>query len=45
MIVLRYFANLSLDEVAGTVGAGIEPVRSRLRYGYKALRTRRGAGG
>lgn len=45
VIVLRYFANLSLDEVAGTVGAGIETVRSRLRYGYKALRTRLGAGG
>jgi RNA polymerase sigma-70 factor (ECF subfamily) len=42
VIVLRYFANLSLEEVAGTVGIGIETVRSRLRYGYKALRAQLG---
>ena len=40
VIVLRYFANLSLEEVARTVDAGIETVRSRLRYAYKALRKR-----
>ncbi len=44
VIVLRYFANLSLDEVAGTVDAGIETVRSRLRYAYKALRAQLEAG-
>jgi RNA polymerase sigma-70 factor (ECF subfamily) len=38
VVVLRYFAELSLEEVAHTVGAGIETVRSRLRYAFRALR-------
>ena len=40
VVVLRYFGNLSLDEVSATVGAGVETVRSRLRYAYRALRSR-----
>ncbi|MFA7504223.1 MAG: sigma-70 family RNA polymerase sigma factor [Burkholderiaceae bacterium] len=40
VIVLRYFADLSLEDVSTTVGAGIETVRSRLRYAYRALRGR-----
>jgi len=44
VIVLRYFGNLTLEEVSATVGAGIETVRSRLRYAYRALRSRLGAG-
>lgn len=44
VVVLRYFGNLTLEEVSMTVGAGIETVRSRLRYAYKALRTRLEAG-
>ena len=44
VVVLRYFGNLTLEEVSATVGAGVETVRSRLRYAYKALRTRLEAG-
>lgn len=44
VVVLRYFGNLTLEEVSITVGAGVETVRSRLRYAYRALRSRLGAG-
>lgn len=38
VVVLRFFADMSLDEIAATVGAGFETVRSRLRYAYQHLR-------
>lgn len=37
-VVLRYFADMSLDEIAQTVGVGLETVKSRLRYAYASLR-------
>lgn len=38
VVVLRYFADMSLEEIAQTVGAGFETVKSRLRYAFAALR-------
>lgn len=37
-VVLRYFAEMSVEQIAETVGAGFEAVRSRLRYAYRSLR-------
>lgn len=42
VVVLRYFAGLSMEEVASTVDAGFETVKSRLRYAFQALRTHLG---
>lgn len=38
-IVLRYFQDMSLEEIATTIGEGFETVKSRLRYAYSRLRT------
>ena len=43
VIVLRFFADMSLDEIAATVGEGYETVKSRLRYAYTRLRQELGA--
>ena len=37
-VVLRYYRDLSVEQVARTVGAPIGTVRSRLNYGLKELR-------
>ncbi|MDO6388303.1 MULTISPECIES: sigma-70 family RNA polymerase sigma factor [Uliginosibacterium] len=38
VVVLRFFAEMSLEEVAHTVGEGFETVKSRLRYAFARLR-------
>lgn len=38
-IVLRFFHEMSLEEIAATVGEGFETVKSRLRYAYGRLRS------
>ncbi|MCB1889483.1 MAG: sigma-70 family RNA polymerase sigma factor [Rhodocyclaceae bacterium] len=38
VVVLRFFAEMSLDEIGATVGTGYETVKSRLRYAYQGLR-------
>lgn len=38
VVVLRYFSDMSLDEIALTVGEGFETVKSRLRYAFARLR-------
>ena len=37
-VVLRFFSEMSVDEVAQTVGVGFETVKSRLRYAFRFLR-------
>jgi RNA polymerase sigma-70 factor (ECF subfamily) len=38
VVVLRFFSELSLEEIAASVGAGFETVKSRLRYAFAHLR-------
>jgi RNA polymerase sigma-70 factor (ECF subfamily) len=38
VVVLRFFAELSLEEIAAAVGVGFETVKSRLRYAFVHLR-------
>jgi RNA polymerase sigma-70 factor (ECF subfamily) len=38
VVVLRFFCELSLEEIAASVGAGFETVKSRLRYAFAHLR-------
>lgn len=38
VVVLRFFSDMSLEQIATTVDAGLETVRSRLRYAYQNLR-------
>ncbi|GHT80294.1 DNA-directed RNA polymerase sigma-70 factor [Betaproteobacteria bacterium] len=38
VVVLRFFAELSLEEIAAAVGVGFETVKSRLRYAFAHLR-------
>lgn len=38
-VVLRFFHEMSLDEIALTIGEGYETVKSRLRYAYGRLRS------
>ena len=38
VVVLRYFGDMSLEEISQTVGAGFETVKSRLRYAFQSLR-------
>lgn len=38
VVVLRFFGEMSLDEIAHTVGEGFETVKSRLRYAFAHLR-------
>jgi RNA polymerase sigma-70 factor (ECF subfamily) len=38
VVVLRFFSELSLEEIATSVGAGFETVKSRLRYAFAHLR-------
>lgn len=37
-IVLRFFHDMSLEEIAVTLGEGFETIKSRLRYAYSKLR-------
>lgn len=37
-VVLRFFNDMSLEEIALTTGVGPETVKSRLRYAYRRLR-------
>ncbi len=37
-VALRFFADMSLDDIATTVGVGFETVKSRLRYAFRHLR-------
>ena len=39
VVVLRFFSEMTLDEIAQTVGVGFETVKSRLRYAYRSLRS------
>jgi RNA polymerase sigma factor (sigma-70 family) len=39
-LVLHYIAGLTVEEIAGTLGAAVETVRSRLRLAKTALRER-----
>lgn len=38
-IVLRFFHEMSLEDIATTLGEGFETVKSRLRYAYARLRS------
>jgi RNA polymerase sigma-70 factor (ECF subfamily) len=38
VVVLRFYSEMSLEEIAHTVGEGFETVKSRLRYAYVRLR-------
>ncbi|MEZ5658042.1 MAG: sigma-70 family RNA polymerase sigma factor [Burkholderiaceae bacterium] len=38
VVVLRFYAEMALEEIAHVVGVGFETVKSRLRYAYRALR-------
>ncbi len=38
VVVLRFFADMSLEEIGATVDAGYETVKTRLRYAYQGLR-------
>ncbi|MFV0665094.1 sigma-70 family RNA polymerase sigma factor [Denitromonas sp.] len=37
-VALRFFADMSVDDIATTVGVGFETVKSRLRYAFRHLR-------
>ncbi|QID16456.1 sigma-70 family RNA polymerase sigma factor [Nitrogeniibacter mangrovi] len=37
-VALRFFADMSLEDIATTVGVGFETVKSRLRYAFRHLR-------
>jgi RNA polymerase sigma-70 factor (ECF subfamily) len=37
-IVLRFFSDMTLEEISDLVGVGFETVKSRLRYGFARLR-------
>ena len=38
VVALRFFGDMSLEEIAHTVGEGFETVKSRLRYAFARLR-------
>jgi RNA polymerase sigma-70 factor (ECF subfamily) len=38
VVVLRFFSEMTLEEIAHTVGEGFETVKSRLRYAFTRLR-------
>lgn len=38
VVVLRFFSQMALEEIADLVGVGAETVKSRLRYAYARLR-------
>jgi RNA polymerase sigma-70 factor (ECF subfamily) len=38
VIVLRFFSDMTLEEIAALTGVGFETVKSRLRYGFARLR-------
>lgn len=38
VVVLRFFNDMTLEEIAHTIGEGFETVKSRLRYAFKRLR-------
>ncbi|WP_227815336.1 sigma-70 family RNA polymerase sigma factor [Nitrogeniibacter aestuarii] len=37
-VALRFFADMSLEDIATTVGVGFETIKSRLRYAFRQLR-------
>lgn len=37
VVVLRFFSEMSLEEIAQTIGSGFETVKSRLRYAFTRL--------
>ncbi|MCB1938745.1 MAG: sigma-70 family RNA polymerase sigma factor [Rhodocyclaceae bacterium] len=37
-VALRFFADMSVDDIAATVGVGFETIKSRLRYAFRHLR-------
>jgi RNA polymerase sigma-70 factor (ECF subfamily) len=37
-VALRFFADMSLEDIAATVGVGFETIKSRLRYAFRHLR-------
>lgn len=37
-VALRFFADMSLEDIATTVGVGYETIKSRLRYAFRQLR-------
>lgn len=39
VVVLRFFSEMTLEEIAETVGVGFETAKSRLRYAYQSLRS------
>jgi RNA polymerase sigma-70 factor (ECF subfamily) len=39
VVVLRFFSDLSLDEIASSIGVGFETVKNRLRFAFSNLRT------
>lgn len=38
VVVLRFFSDMSLEDIAHTIGEGFETVKSRLRYAFTNLR-------
>jgi RNA polymerase sigma-70 factor (ECF subfamily) len=38
VIVLRFFSDMTLEEIAALAGVGFETVKSRMRYGFAQLR-------
>lgn len=38
VVVLRFFAELGVEEIAHVIGEGFETVKSRLRYAFAKLR-------
>jgi RNA polymerase sigma-70 factor (ECF subfamily) len=38
VIVLRFFSDMTLEEIAVLAGVGFETVKSRMRYGFAHLR-------
>ncbi|MBS1208541.1 MAG: polymerase sigma-70 factor [Proteobacteria bacterium] len=44
VVVLRFFSEMSLEEIAHTLGEGFETVKSRLRYAFTRLRRELEAG-
>ncbi|MEZ5730143.1 MAG: sigma factor-like helix-turn-helix DNA-binding protein [Burkholderiaceae bacterium] len=39
VVVLRFYAEMALQDIAEVVGIGFETVKSRLRYAYRGLRS------
>lgn len=44
VVVLRYFSDMSVEEIAAMLGEKFETIKSRLRYAFARLRTVLGSG-